>query len=119
MGHPLKLVNEMKYLGVIFDNKLSWNSHIDYVCQKAYQLINQLFRSANVYWGIGSGALRIICKEAILPVLSYAAPIWHEALKKMYNIQKLQRVQRRIFLWFIKGYRTILSEVTCVIAGAG
>lgn len=111
------MVNEMKYLVVIFDRKLSLNAHIDYVCQRVSQLINQLSRSAKVYWGIGSGALRIIYKGATLPVLTYAAPIWHEALKKTYNTQKLQRVQRRILLRLIKGYRTISFEATCVIAG--
>ena len=30
----IEQVNEMKYLGVIFNDKLSWKSHIQHVCSK-------------------------------------------------------------------------------------
>ena len=30
----IKQVTEMKYLGVILDNKLNWHNHIQYVCAK-------------------------------------------------------------------------------------
>lgn len=31
---PVKYVSSVKYLGVIFDNDLTWNSHLAYVCKK-------------------------------------------------------------------------------------
>ena len=30
----IEQVNEIKYLGVIFNDKLSWKSHIQHVCSK-------------------------------------------------------------------------------------
>ena len=33
-GVPLKEVNEIKYLGVVIDNKLSWSAHIQYLVKK-------------------------------------------------------------------------------------
>ena len=30
----IKQVTEFKYLGIIFDNKLNWQKHIEYLCVK-------------------------------------------------------------------------------------
>ena len=32
--YSIKQVSEMKYLGVILDNKMNWHTHIQYVCTK-------------------------------------------------------------------------------------
>ena len=33
-----------KYLGIIFENNLLFNKHIDYICRKAYFSLNSIFR---------------------------------------------------------------------------
>ena len=33
-NHTINEVPEIKFLGVMFDNKLSWNAHIKYISQK-------------------------------------------------------------------------------------
>ena len=42
-GNVIKSVNSYKILGVIMDNDLKWNSHVDYIikkaCKKLYSLI--------------------------------------------------------------------------------
>ena len=34
-GRPIKRVFEFKYLGVVFDEHISWNSHVKYVLSRA------------------------------------------------------------------------------------
>ena len=34
-GHLLQEVEEQKYLGILFDSKLQWRSHLNYICKKA------------------------------------------------------------------------------------
>jgi len=34
----------LKYLGVMIDDRLSFNSHIDYACEKAAKVINAIAR---------------------------------------------------------------------------
>ena len=41
-GVPLKLVENIKYLGIYLNNKLSWHDHIDYICNKANRLLGFL-----------------------------------------------------------------------------
>lgn len=39
-GHQLQEVEQQKYLGVLFDNKLQWSSHVNYISKTvSYQLL--------------------------------------------------------------------------------
>lgn len=113
---PLQIVKELKYLGIIFDSKFSWNNHISYVTNKSLQLVTMLSRSAKVYWGVGSDALQVIYDGALIPLLTYALPAWYKSLNRTYNVYKFRRVQRLFLLRLIKGFRTISYEACCIIA---
>ena len=76
-----------------------------------------LARSAKVYWGLVKGALDIIYKGAILPLLTYAAPVLSSALGKKYNVRRLRSVQRKFALRVIRGYRTISYHAATTLAG--
>jgi hypothetical protein len=41
----------MKYLGVIFDSKLTFREHINYMPEKCAKLIFALSKSAKLNWG--------------------------------------------------------------------
>ena len=34
-SHLLQEVEEQKYLGILFDSKLQWGSHLNFICKKA------------------------------------------------------------------------------------
>ena len=46
-NQKLSSATKAKYLGVIFDNKLTFNHHVDSVCQKANQTLSFLRRNLN------------------------------------------------------------------------
>jgi ribonuclease HI len=107
----------MKYLGIYFDNWLTFNTHIKYLAENSTELIHMLGRSAKLQWGLGNKALKTIYEGAMIPLLTYGAPIWEEAAAKRKNKRILQRVQRLINVKITKAYRTILFEASCVMAG--
>jgi len=53
-------VHTIKYLGIIFDYKLSFRDHINYVADKCTKLIFQLAKSAKLNWGLSHKALQTI-----------------------------------------------------------
>jgi len=61
--------------------------------------------------------LRIIYIGAILPILSYGAPVWIEGLKRKHNATKFKRVQRLINIKIARAYHTTSHEALCVLTG--
>ena len=76
-SNVIKSVNTHKILGVIMDNDLKWNSHVDYIikkaCKKLYSL--RVLRRARV---CQSNMLRIYL-SSVRPVLEYAVPVWQDS----------------------------------------
>ena len=75
-------MKEMKYLGIYFDNRLAFNTHITYLAEKSTKLIHMLGRSAKLQWGLGNKTLKTIYEGALIPLLTYGAPVWEEAAAK-------------------------------------
>jgi len=71
----LEKVNKIKYLGMIFDSKLLFREHINYMEEKCVKLTFALSRSVKVTWGLGHEALKTIYTVGILPLMLYGAPV--------------------------------------------
>ena len=90
-GNVIKCVNTYKILGVIMDNDLKWNCHVDYIikraCKKLYSL--RVLRRARVsqpnIWRIYLSTVR--------PVLEYAVPVCQNI--PAYLSKAIERVQKR------------------------
>ena len=113
----LDQVREIKYLCILFDSKLTFNSHIDHITEKSRKLVYMLSKTAKLSWGLGHKALKTIYEGAMVPLMTYGTPVWEEAVSKTGNLVKLQRVQRLINIKIAKAYRTVSFEASCVLAG--
>ena len=80
-------------------------------------LINMLARTAKLQWGLGHKALTTIYEGAVVPILTYGAPIWVEAIRKNKNLTKYKRKQRLVDIKIAKAYRTVSYDASCVLAG--
>ena len=89
-GHTLKTETNSKYLGVIINNQLSWNNHIDNICTKANSSVAFLRRNLQIsQHHIKSYAYTTLVR----PQVEYAAAVWDPYTKG--NQHKLEMVQRR------------------------
>jgi ribonuclease HI len=113
----LEVVEEMKYLGIYFDSRLTFDKHIKYIAENSTKLIHMLGRSAKLQWGLGHKSLKAIYEGTLIPLLTYGAPVWDEAAVKQRNLRMLQRVQRMINIKIAKAYRTISFEASCMMTG--
>ena len=92
----LENVTFYKDLGIIFENNLLFNKHIDYICKKAYFSLNSIFRCITTKSPRELlNAYKIYCR----PILEYASIIWSpfsKVSKFRSLIDQIERVQRLI-----------------------
>lgn len=74
-GHVLSRVSSVRDLGVIFDEKLKFDLHIESICTKAYQMLGFVLRSTKPFQ---SATTYIILYQALVRShLEYASVIWN------------------------------------------
>ena len=78
----LQQFKNMKYLGIIIDNKLTFREHIAHATEKFRKIIFALSRSAKLNWGLSHKALKTLYTGGIQPLLLYGAPVWAETVEK-------------------------------------
>lgn len=103
------------YLGIRVDDKLSFNSHVDYVCKKAMKAIASLSRMMGNNSAVKSSKRRLLA-TVVGSILRYGAPAWGAALEVKTNLQKVTSVYRLICLRVCSAYRTTSAEAACVLA---
>ena len=88
-NNQIEVVNQIRFLGVLIDNLLTWTPHIDNIIKKLSQIIGILTRIKNQ---VPKNTLKLIYNALVLPYLSYAVVAWgnpdSKKFKQLYLIQK-------------------------------
>jgi hypothetical protein len=93
------------------------HAHTHTAAEKSMTLTYMLNRTARLHWGLGHKSLKTVYEGAIVPLMTYRAPVWEGAITKHKYLLKLQSAQRLINIKIAKAYRTISFETSCVIVG--
>ena len=115
-GHVITPKRTLKHLGVMIDDRLSFNSHVDYASEKSARAMNAITRIMPNVGGPRSSTRRLLASVSS-SILRYGAAAWGAALKTKRNCRKLNSVYRLMAIRVACAYRTISSEAVCVIAG--
>lgn len=91
---PIKYATEVKYLGVILDQRLNWEAHMEHMYKKATRAIYISSSYCGRSWGVSSELMLSMYRTTVRPIMEYAAWIWWSKtdLKKSQN--KLNAIQR-------------------------
>ena len=73
---PIPQVHKLNYVGIIFDRKLTFKEHINYIDHKCTKLIFSLSKVGKLNWGLNDKALKTIYLVGVLSPLLYGAPVW-------------------------------------------
>ena len=84
-GTPLEIVEQHNYLGVCLYYRLSWQPHIDYICNKANHLLGFLYRNLR---HCPNKLKECAYNQMIQPILEYCSPIWDPYQQK--SIHKIE-----------------------------
>lgn len=116
-GVDIDLTNELKVLGLIIDNKLTFNRHVAEISKKAIGFYRRLSRVAKVHWGLNPEILRTLYNAVVEPIMLYAASAWAPATRKKCVRRRLNSVQRGFVQRMTKAYRTVSLNSTLLLAG--
>ena len=72
-GTSIKRVSQFKYLGVVFDERLSWNDHVKFILAKAGKGVEMLGR---ICYCITWHSAKIIYTSMIRPIIEYCDTVW-------------------------------------------
>jgi ribonuclease HI len=113
-GTIIEPSDEAKYLGVIFDRKLSFKSHVQYASRKGMAFALAISRVANCTCGPTYQQTRNLFTSVVAPRMDHAAIIWHKPTKQGQIIPpssttKLDSAQRTAIKAILGTFRTTPS----------
>ena len=97
---------KLKYLGIVLDQRLTFNDHLEHIKQKAEQLA---IRIRSLCWMNDEISLRKkmrIYRSVFRPTMMFGFEVWHQFIKeKKTYIERLQRMQNGVIRIITGAYR--------------
>ena len=95
-GVVLNAVTKQIYIGLVFDQNLSWDHHVSLLCKRMSYYLYVIHCHRNV---LGSKLLKLLTESLVLSHLNYCLPIWgvslHTQSLHTQSLQRLKRMQNR------------------------
>ena len=96
-GETLKIYPQVKFLGIIFDSKLTFQPHFEDILERCNNRYYCLRLLANKKWGPSPATLIQIYKQCVRPIFEYGSLLTITVLDNI--ISKIQRLQtKQIYL---------------------
>lgn len=116
-GTPVQLGKCLKYLGLQLDGRWSFDDHFDRLAGKVNGVVAALSRLLPNLGGPDDRVRRIYA-HTVNSVALYGSPVWvDKAVARKKIRDTLRRVQRRVAIRLVRGYRTVSHAAASVLAG--
>ena len=115
-GQPIEVVNSMKTLGCIINNKLSWNEN----CEMLIKKVNKRMQLLRKVWSFGSSKEDMVHLWVVYcqSILEQSCVVWNSSLSQQ-NSQDLERTQRTFCKLMLrekfKSYELALEELNLIL----
>ena len=107
-GKVLTRVKSLSDLGLIVDERLSWNEHTISISNKANQRLGLVKRTLGYN---ASKDIKLQCyKSMVQPLLEYRTSIWSNCSRK--SIERIENVQRRGTRYILNDYQHLMDYKT-------
>ena len=119
LGRPiLSPKNSWKYLGFIFNKKLTFYQYIDFYSNRALLSVKYMKLLGNSSHGITPLQKHLLYRCCILPIALYGFQLWfyHRALLS-YPLKTLGKIQKRAAIWILGAFKTSPSDGIKAIVG--
>ncbi|XP_055714430.1 uncharacterized protein LOC129808685 [Phlebotomus papatasi] len=93
-GTIIEIKQEVKYLGLMLDSKLTWNAHITYITNKAIKALWTCRKMVGQKWGLKPHIIVWIYESIVRPIIAYGCLVWWKKTQQTKATNQLQKVQR-------------------------
>ena len=107
-GSIIPVSQQAKYLGLIFDNRLNFKAHIDYLRERCIKSLNLLKVVSRMDWGADRIVLLRLYRSLIRSKLDYGSAVYSSARKSY--LEKLKPIQNQGLRICLGAFRTSPME---------
>lgn len=111
----IKYNKTIQYLGITFDYKLNWTSHLQKTREKVITNVAKLSKIQGTSWGIREVTMKQIYFSILEKQITYGTEIWWNATKRTERL--LHTIQRTALLKITRCYKTTSTDALQVLAG--
>jgi ribonuclease HI len=115
-GKKLEYSDEMKYLGVTVQKRMSWANHVNERVRKAGKLMNMVRNVIGQKWGLDPDKTLWTHTAIVRPKVSYASMVWAHGIGAVAT-KKLEQLQRKVLLGTSAAMRSTPSAAMEAILG--
>ena len=112
---PLRFVNETRFLGLIFDRRMTWRPHIEDLVRRCTPILAMFSKLSRHHWGADRKTLLSLHRSLLLSKIDYGAHIYGSASKSVLN--KLNSLHHRGVRLATGAFRS--SPVSSLLADSG
>ena len=117
-GLTLRPKDSWRYLGFIFDRKLSFHKYIDHYANKAIFMVKCMKLLGNLSRGINPLQKRLLYRCCTLLIALYGFQLWfYNRALMSYHMKALNKMQRRAAIWILGAFKTSPLEGIEALAG--
>ncbi|XP_076298581.1 uncharacterized protein LOC143217824 [Lasioglossum baleicum] len=105
-GTELQISDEVRYLGVILDKRLTWKRHVARLSQKA---INTYWACKSMFgrtWGLEPHVIKWIYTAIMIPQITYASLVWWTSMEKTTHRRLMGRAYRLALMGITGAFHT-------------
>ena len=111
----ISLDSIIKILGVVFDSKFNFKSHISYISKRLKNILPSIISLSNVRFGLSAHSLRLIYTSLFQPLFIYGCHVWYENTAKSF-LQTFKTIQRMFALRITRGFFSLSHTAALVMA---
>lgn len=116
-GKNIKYSTEVRYLGIIINNKLNFIAHVKYLRDKLTKFVMMIRRLVRDEWGLKKNVLKVLYRAVVVPITTYGATAWFDKVFHSLVRKHLLAAQRIMLLVLTKACRTVSTSSMQVISG--
>nr|CAH7712431.1 unnamed protein product [Callosobruchus chinensis] len=105
---PISYTNEIKFLGLIFDHRLTWKTHIKELVESCHKRMNVLKCLSNKCWGADGKTLLSIYRHLIRSKIDYGCMVYASA--KCSTLKQLDSIHHAALRLILGAYRTTPTD---------